>query len=95
MEALMPAPQTLWSGKVDGVDSVVMGLGDDDCYVQQVVDGEWQAVDDDKASRVYIAAFLEVRSALADLYDRDMGKQNLAAGVESLQNAARVLGVEE
>lgn len=91
----MPAPRTLWSGTVDGVDSVVMSMGDDDCYVQQTVDGSWQAVDDEKASRVYIVAFLEVRTALADLYDRDMGKQNLSGGVESLQNAARVLGVEE
>lgn len=91
----MPAPLTLWSGKVDGVDSVIMGMGDEDCYVQQVVNGDWEAVDDEKASRVYIVAFLEVRSALADLYDRDTGKQSLAAGVESLTNAARILGVEE
>lgn len=91
----MPAPRTLWSGRVDGVDSAVMGMGGDDCYVQQTVDGEWQAVDDEQANRVYTVAFLEVRTALADLYDRDMGKQSLKDGVESLQNAARVLGVEE
>lgn len=88
----MPAPRVLWAGKVDDVDVRIVGTEGVDCYVEEASDDRWFASEDERASHAYAQAFMECRTALERLYDRDMGNLNLKSGLDALEGVGKLLG---
>jgi hypothetical protein len=84
--------RVLWSGVVDDVEVRIVGSSAAEFYVEEQKAGQWSASDDELASHAYAQAFLECRSTLERLYDRDMGNLRLKEGVDVLTDAGRLLG---
>lgn len=65
--------QKIWEGEIRETKFRILQIAEDDCYVEEfhrkILDGVWQAADDELASEVYMTAFLETRKLLKDVAD--------------------------
>lgn len=88
--------EILWEGEHDGMKARIRQAGEDDCIVEVHISyhGEerWDALNDDAAcAAVYMRVFLEARTHLTRLYDRDMGNLRLKEGLDALEGVGGFL----